>query len=362
MIPYIGEEIAKIHTCNSSDKVEVTCPECGKIKDTTVPINSIYTNHSIGCTCSDGIKYPNKFAYELLSQLNSIYNFDYIEYEYNPDWIKPKRYDNYFKFNNNEYILEMDGGFHTNDNKMNGQTKEESKAIDDYKDKLALKHNIKIIRIDCDYDKIENRFDYIKQNIINNKTLNELFDLSKIDCNRCNEYACSNLIKKVSELKKNNPQLTAKDIGILMGGFNVSSISNWLKCGDECGWCTYDIENEKKLGNKKAIKNIIKNSTKPLICIETKDIYISASELDRKSESIFKTKLRQSLIQSVCIGKRKHHKGYTFKYILNLTSEEYIKYDIENKLKELESLYNIDDSFLINRIKQERNDFYDYTL
>ena len=48
---------------------------------------------------------------------------------------------------------------------MNGQTAEESKSIDDYKDEQARLHNIEVIRIDCNYNSIENRFAYIKQNL-----------------------------------------------------------------------------------------------------------------------------------------------------------------------------------------------------
>ena len=77
-------------------------------------------------------------------------------------------YDNYFVYNNKEYILEMDGGFHSIDNLMNGQTVEESKSIDDYKDTMAKEHGIEVIRIDC-YYKSKDRLEYVKQNIIDSK-------------------------------------------------------------------------------------------------------------------------------------------------------------------------------------------------
>ena len=192
MIPFFqgGYDEAKLYTKSSGKKIYPICPNCKKIKKKPMGINHIYNRHSIVCTCSDKISYPNKFSYSLLNQLNEIYNFDYLEHEYNPDWIGQKRYDNYFKINNKEYILEMDGSFHKKDNNMSGQTKEESKAIDDEKDKLAKEHGIKVIRIDCDKSDIE----YIKQNIINSK-LNEIFDLTKIDWLKCEEFALSNLVK-----------------------------------------------------------------------------------------------------------------------------------------------------------------------
>ena len=55
----VSEEDAKTHTRSSNKKVTVTCPECGKTKD--ISIAKIYNRKSIGCTCGDGIKYPEKF-------------------------------------------------------------------------------------------------------------------------------------------------------------------------------------------------------------------------------------------------------------------------------------------------------------
>lgn len=44
-------------------------------------------------------------------------------------------------------------------------------------------------------------------------------------------------------------------------------------------------------------------------------IFSSASELERKSEKLFGVKLLSSKISTVCTGKRKFHKGYTFKHV-----------------------------------------------
>ena len=44
---------------------------------------------------------------------------------------------------------------------MSGQTAKESKTIDNEKNRLAKQHEIEVIRIDCDYDKIESRFKFI---------------------------------------------------------------------------------------------------------------------------------------------------------------------------------------------------------
>jgi hypothetical protein len=156
-------------------------------------------------------------------------------------------------------IIEMDGGWHSNDNKMSGQTAQESKIIDNYKDKLAEEHGIQVIRIDCDY-KYFDRFEYIKQNIINNIKLNQLFDLSKINWNKCHEFALNNLVKIACEYKRNNLEMSSFEIGKIMGGYNKDTITRWLKQGNGI-WCNYNPKEEmKRIGaiNGKATKNQLK--------------------------------------------------------------------------------------------------------
>ena len=329
MIPYIGEECAKTHTYNSNDKVEVICPDCGKVKHNKMLICNIYKRKSIACTCSDKISYPNKFAYELLNQLDKIYKFDYLEHEYSPNWIKPRRYDNYFIYKGVKYILEMDGGLgHGKGNYKNNMTAEESKYIDDYKDKLAIDNGIEVIRIDCELSHLE----FIKQNILKSK-LNELFNLNNdIDWLKCGLYAISNLMKEACEYKKNNPELSTVDIGKTMG-FSRNTIKNWLKKGYLLDLCEYNSEVEKIKGRKKNNGSskkqliILKND----ICLK---IFPSAIDLEQLSLNEFGIKLSANNIRQVCLREKKSHQGFQFKYIEDLIQEEYVKYNIENKLKE----------------------------
>ena len=301
----VSEEDAKKYTSNSHNKIIATCSDCGRIK--LIKIDSLYKTHSISCTCSDKISYPNKFAYSLLNQLNEIYKFDYMEHEYSPDWIKPKRYDNYFIHNGKQYILEMDGGWHTKDNKMSGQTKEESKTIDNYKDLKAREHGIEVIRINCD----KSELDYIKQNTFSSE-LNR-FDLSKINWLKCGESALSNLVKVACEYKKRNPNMTTAEIGEIMK-LNRHTVLKYLKQGTLIGWCSYDTKEEKaRLSNERGVANgkqleIFKDNI-------SLGLFKSCAELERQSEELFGVKLLKSRISSVCNGKRPHHKGFTFKYI-----------------------------------------------
>jgi len=317
MIPYIGKECAKTHTHGSNDKVQVTCTDCGRIRDKKIEINKIYTYKSIGCSCSDSVSYPNKIAYSLLEQLNQIYKFDYLEHEYSPEWIGLKRYDNYFIYQKKQYILEMDGKWHSKDNKMSGQTKYKSKAIDDYKDEQARLHGIEVIRIDCTISDLN----FIKQNVLSNNNINNLFDLRKIDWQKCEDFALSNLVKVVCEYKRNNSNITAFKIAKIMK-LSQGTIRTYLKKGRELYWCDYDAKEEQR----KSIEKYRLDKSKE-VKIFKDGVYlgkfISCSDLARKSEKLFGVKLKGGGIIRVCNGKAIHYKGYKFEYA-NITDKEHI--------------------------------------
>lgn len=326
MLPIIDDiEFCKTHTHGSTDSVYPICTDCGEKYKTKITVNSIYSNNGFSCICKDGIKYPNKFMTSILKELNIEF-----ESEFSPDWIGDRRYDFYIPSMN--LIIEMDGEFHNKDNHYNGQTKEESKSIDDYKDEQAKLHDIAVIRIDCDYPCLEQRFEFIKQNVINK--LKNNFSLNKLDWVKCNEFATSNLIKLACKYKRNNHDITARDIGRLMG-YSTFSIISWLKTGNELGWCIYNSQNEIDKNNKLNGERLRKKRSRLLICIDTERIFESASSCSINSVDVFGIQLTHTAITAVCSGSRVHHKGYHFKYISDLTQEEYIKYDIENKLRRI---------------------------
>lgn len=307
----VSEEIAKTHTHGSNDYCCPICPDCGCKKSKKIKICNIYINHSIGCTCSDGNKYPNKFAFKMLEELG----VDFTN-EYSPNWIGNKRYDFYFELNEQKYILEMDGYFHSNNNLMSGQTINDSEYIDNKKDKMAVEYGIeKPIRIDCNYGH-KDRFEYIKNNIFNNDILNELFDLSKVNWFKVGEYACSNLVKVACEYKRNNTELSSADISKIMKLSNTT-VRDYLKQGSNFGWCKYDIEVENNRRNAKGADMSRKIQSKKLKVFKEgvfKGIFESVSELSRQSLNLFGIQLIISCISEVCNGKQKQHKGYTFEY------------------------------------------------
>lgn len=217
------------YTKCSAVKVDWICPDCGNIIKNKA-ISKIYT-YGLKCPyCGDGISYPEKFVINVLNQLN-------IEFEYQKtfDWLKNRIYDFYFIFNNNEYIIETDGIFHIIDNTMSKQTKEESKIIDNYKDEMAYKNNIKIIRINC----IRSELKYIKNSIIESE-LSKLFDLSNIDWLKCHENGCKSMVKEVCE--SYNKGYNINEL-ILIFPICKNTVRNYLKQGAEINWCNYNPKN-----------------------------------------------------------------------------------------------------------------------
>jgi len=307
MIPYFqgGYEEAKGYTKGSGKYITPICPDCGRIKNKPMMIATIYIRHSIGCSCGDGQSYPFKFMFNLLEQLN----MEFIP-EYSPDWIYPKRYDFYFVKSDIKYIVEVDGEFHSKDNSMNGQTKEESKAKDDYKDKLADEHDIEMIRVDSEISELE----YIKFNIINSK-LSNILDLSKIDWLKCHEFALSNLVKVACDYKKNNPNMFGVEISKLMK-LSTTTIYKYLRKGSALNWCNFDKEQE-KINKKLKMQKIVGNKVKIFkdgVCLGS---FPSLKDLERQSIKTFGIKLLKGAISLVCHNKSKQYKGYTFKFVDN---------------------------------------------
>lgn len=306
MIPYFqgGYDEAKKYTKSGATYLNFKCPDCGKVKPRKMTINSFYGIHNIGCICGDGIKYPEKLMYGILEQLGIQFIYQLTKKYF--DWCNKYMYDYYIPSINT--IIEMDGGFHKHDNKMSGQTKEESKETDDFKDKLAEKHGIKVIRIDCEFSDLE----FIKNNIFNSE-LNNIFDLSKIDWSKCDEFALSNLVKKACEIKRDNPDMTTTEIGAIVH-LHQSTICRYLKKGTEIwDWCNYDTKEETRKSGVKSGNSI----GKPIEIFKdgiSLGIFSSGTELERQSKELFGIKLLKSCISSVCIGKFKQYKGFTFNF------------------------------------------------
>ena len=243
MIPYyVDKNFPYNHTFATKFKSIMKCPYCGREKEHSS--YSLYRYHHIPCVCLDKMSYPEKLFYCFLEEIG----IDF-EYQFSPKWgkivyknkLKTVRYD--FLLPNN-LIIETDGGWHIKDNNLSGQSKEESATIDSLKDEVAKKYGYKVIRIKC----YESDFNYIKNEIINN--LDGVLDISKADWEKIRKNSYSNLLKKVCDYKKCNPELTTFQIGKIFHLSNVT-VLKYLKIGTEIGWCEYNASYETYMSGKR---------------------------------------------------------------------------------------------------------------
>ena len=244
MIQYfVNKEDIYTHSYSSNEKILMKCPNCGYIKK--IKVYSLLENNFACERCGDGISYPNKFMFALLEQLN-------INFETEKQFKWCKYYNTYkdkycigiydFYIPSKQLIIEMDGAFHNKDNNMTGQTKEESKFIDDCKDKLAEYNNLKVIRIDCNYNNNDYRFDYIKNNIINSE-LNKIFNLNNIDWITIEKKCEKSKVKEICDFWRihnnvYNENITIEQICSLFKK-NKNTVKRYLRKGNKFGWCDY---------------------------------------------------------------------------------------------------------------------------
>ena len=222
------------YTQHSNQKVEFVCPDCNSLLVKT--INDV-SYRGLSCSvCSDGISYPNKFGRAFLKQLP----LKQLKYEYQPDWAKPYFYDNYFEYNDTKYIVEMDGGFHYDEEVKYGVPLEERQRIDDIKTSLAIQTGVNIIRIEC----LVSDCDYIKNNIIHSD-LNEIFNLSNINWSLCDMCAQTSLVKEACILYQSG----IHKISEIAKKLNIcySTTSRYLQKGAKLGLCNYQIKTKDKM-------------------------------------------------------------------------------------------------------------------
>lgn len=284
---------------HSNQKAEFICLKCN-----CVIIKSIdeVSRQGLSCSmCADGVSYPNKFARALLKQLS----VEEFKCEYSPRWAHPYRYDNYFKYKGQPYILEMDGAFHFEEKAYSKLSLDERIQIDNIKTEMAAKQGIIVIRIDC---RISN-FDYIKTSILNSE-LNQLFDLCSVDWDLCDKISCNSLVKTACDLYMSGIYSTTT-IGKMLC-VSSKAVLEYLKRGVRIGWCNYTTED--------AVRRRIKNIQKPIVAINSNDkivhmfdsVKICTDELSR----LYNTSMRYECVLRAC-GNDRLYKGFRFKYINN---------------------------------------------
>ncbi|HEY5587363.1 MAG TPA: hypothetical protein VIK86_00245 [Candidatus Paceibacterota bacterium] len=300
---------AKQYTKSSNKKIFPICPDCGRIKKTLTIIGNIYKRHSINCSCSDKISYPEKLMFNILEQLDIDFITQLSKTTFK--WCEDYKYDFYIPLS--KTIIGTHGEQHYEKNRRKGaRSLEEEQKNDKIKKELAINNGINeenYIPINCRKSEIE----WIKNNILHEKKL-QLYNLNTIDWNKAEEFALSNLVRKACEMKRDNPTISTIEIGEIMK-LHQTTIIRYLKKGSKIwGWCVYNPRKEQlKSSNKNG-----KASGKPTeIFKDEKSLgkFKSVIELSRQSEEKFGVKLKWGSISAVCRGERNKLEGFTFKYI-----------------------------------------------
>lgn len=303
MIDYFqgGYDEAKVCTSGSGKTIYPICPDCGRIKDKPMKICTIKWTHSIGCKCSDGVSYPEKFFISLLDQLGINYKWQLNKYDFK--WCDKYKYDFYLTDYN--YIIELHGEQHYRN--AGFKTKYiKQKEIDNSKKILALKNGIEqYIEVDCS----ESNITFIKNNILDSQISN-IVDLSNINWNKCDGFATKNIAKDICLFYENNkPILTS----VIAQKYNVSRgvLINYLKKGTRFGWCNYNAKKSHQYGS--AYSGI--NNTKYVEIYKDNQLiifYDSLQELENKSLNDLGVKLLAARA-SQSAKNNQVYKGYTFK-------------------------------------------------
>lgn len=240
----LNQEDAYKYLKYSAKRISWICPICKTIVKNK-PISFI-TYKGFSCPkCSDGISFPNKFMFNLLSQTN----FDF-EKEKSLFGNTSMRYDFYIE--KISTIIEMHGGQHYID--AFGTTYEEVNKRDLEKRKFAINNGIEhYIEIDAR----KSDFDFIKQNVTDSE-LSKFIDFSKIDWDICYQDTVKSIIPIVCELW--NEGYCNSEIIEKLPILDIATISKYLNIGNKIGLCNYNgIEGMKR--GRKLVCHKVKCST-----------------------------------------------------------------------------------------------------
>ena len=180
--------------------------------------------------CGDKISYPNKFIRAFLEQL-PIQN---LKFEYKDKWTQNKIYDNYFEYNNQKYLVEVDGNQHNRDTQWS--TFEYQQENDNLKTRLAKDNNYHLIRLSCGRSR-----NYKLEEMLKTSEFAQIFDLSNINWQMCREKAITNKYIEICNYFNNNPNIPNYQIA---ENLNISreTVTTALKRGSELGIINYDVK------------------------------------------------------------------------------------------------------------------------
>ena len=267
------EDQELVHKIGSNRKEYVwfVCPDCGT-RFQSKPVNA--SRYGLCCpSCSSGRSYPNKFMFNILKSIG----IDFIN-EFSGSWTEGYLYDFMFKVRSNKYLIEMDGAFHFQDNPKSGVSIEDALLRDEYKNKLAETNGYNVVRIDCNYMNINERYEYVKHNVLSSK-LPELIDFSMVDFDSCDLLSQKSDFIRICEIYDSGVHDIDKIREII--GLSSTSIIAHLKHSEEIGCSTYNHVNAMRERNEFRKNKVAKSNGQLLYCIETNEIFYSIAAAKR---------------------------------------------------------------------------------
>lgn len=280
------EDIYK-YTSQNERVIQFKCPDCGYIKK--MRINNVY-NQGFSCSkCSDGIKYPEKFMINILSELKIEYIRELSKKDF--EWCGSYRYDFYLpKYN---MIIEVHGKQHYE--YTGWRDVRDQQRIDKEKKHLAISNGIsEYISLDCR----ESTPNFIKSSIMNSKLV-DYFSFENINWEKNHKLALNNLIKEVCEYYETHDKNIKRQI--LCNMFNIKSsktLIKYLRIGTELGWCKYENKAKKRV-----------------MVIELNEVFETIKECVENLNERLDEKFNASGVIGVCKGKLESYKGFHFKYV-----------------------------------------------
>lgn len=258
---YMSEEQMKSNMPNSHTKILVQCPDCGKSK--YISPNTLL-RQGLGCVCSDGVSYPNKFMFAFLDQTGF-----YFDREHSFEWSNKKIYDFYIP--DLKCIIECHGEQHYRGWGHDVDSLKEIQLNDINKKKLAIDNGINdknYIVIDCR----KSNASFISNNIVSSGLLDILdCNILDIDLDKCDEFATSSMVKLSCDMWNNGHSVSYIKEAIKTSG---AAVSRYLKAGKKLGWCNnYTSEESNKRSSNRGVPNL-KNAT-PIYCMELDRVFES---------------------------------------------------------------------------------------
>ena len=318
---YGGVDIAKKYYPGSEKKVKMICPFCGDVKQ--YQVNLLTRRKYLPCVCNKrSISFPERIVNFLLVQLN-----EEFERQIKFEWMNFKDKNGSYTYGisdfvveNKKIIIEVDGSFHYMDIPSLNSKAEDVQYRDKQKDELAFLNGYKTIRICARLSD----FNFIKNSIIQSE-LSNIYNLSAINWEEVEKQSLCNITKNICEIKKNHPEYSIPKIMNLYG-YKRDIVANALKYGDQLGWCTYNIHDEKSRAAKNVDRSYLRkhrHKNRKQICQYTLDGYFVCLYDSIRCAT---DKYGKGIVDCLS-GKNKTAYGYQWKYKSQNYLEKIDKYE-----------------------------------